>query len=376
MEFKNLGLIAPITKAIAELGHHDPTPIQKATIPAILANKDIIGCAQTGTGKTAAFVLPILQMTYQNQRPKQKVSVMIITPTRELASQIGQNIASYNKYLGLKHTTIFGGVPQLRQELIIKDGVDIITGTPGRILDLINQNILNCAEITHFVLDEADTLLDLGFLNDIKKIIKKLPQNRQNLLFTATLPNNIKTLAEEILVNPEFISVDPISSSNNTIDQKVIFLEAEDKPNKLKFLLDENVNEQTLIFTKTKHGANKLVKYLYKQGFTPECIHGNKSQNSREKSLNAFKNKESNILIATDIAARGIDISLLPLVINYDLPQETETYIHRIGRTGRAGASGLAISFCTQSERQQLDKIQKLIGFTVPKYNHIRQFSN
>ena len=370
MEFQSLGLIAPILKAIKDLGHNTPTPIQKATIPAILTKKDIIGCAQTGTGKTAAFVLPILQMVSQKKTNTNKVSVLIITPTRELASQIGQNIVSYNKYLHLSHTTIFGGVPQKRQETIMQKGVDIIIATPGRLLDLIQQNIIDCSAISHFVLDEADTLLDLGFLNDIKKIIRKLPVKRQNLLFSATLPDNIRKLADEILVNPEFIGVDPVSSSSNTVDQKVIFLAAESKPNMLKDILDANKEEQTLIFTRTKFGANKLVKYLVNKGYTPECIHGNKSQNAREKSLHAFKSKSSNILIATDIAARGIDIALLPLVINYDLPQETETYIHRIGRTGRAGNSGVAISFCTDTERPQLNKIQHLIGFKVPVYNN------
>lgn len=370
MEFQNLGLIAPILNAIKDFGHNTPTPIQKATIPAILSHKDIIGCAQTGTGKTAAFVLPILQMVSQQRKTKNKVSVLVITPTRELASQIGQNIVSYNKYLNLAHTTIFGGVPQKRQEVILQKGVEIIIATPGRLLDLIQQNIIDCSAVTHFVLDEADTLLDLGFLNDIKKIIRKLPVKRQNLLFSATLPDNIRKLADEILVQPEFIGVDPVSSSSNTVDQKVIYLAAESKPETLKDILEANQKEQTLIFTRTKFGANKLVRYLVNKGYTPECIHGNKSQNAREKSLLAFKSKTSNILIATDIAARGIDIALLPLVINYDLPQETETYIHRIGRTGRAGNSGVAISFCTDTERPQFNKIQNLIGFKVPTYNN------
>ncbi|WFB63299.1 DEAD/DEAH box helicase [Sphingobacterium sp. WM] len=366
MNFKNIGLIAPILKAIEELGHTAPTEVQKQSIPFILEGKDIIACAQTGTGKTGAFTIPLLQLLTSERYSQKKPRALIMVPTRELALQIAQNIEDYSKYLSITHAVIYGGVSQVKQLERLRKGVDIIIATPGRLLDLLNQNLLDLSLVRRLVLDEADNMLDMGFVNDIKKILKSISHLRQTLLFSATMPNPILKFAGEILKQPVELYVTPVSSTAKKIRQSVFFVEKGQKAKRLTSILLNEKNTQTLVFIRTKHGADRLVKSLGKSGVPTACIHGNKSQNAREKALLSFKNGQINVLIATDIAARGIDIKELPQVINYDLPADSETYVHRIGRTGRAGNEGKAISFCSQEEKPILLKIQKLLGFSVP----------
>lgn len=366
MDFKNIGLIAPLLKAINGLGHTAPTAIQKQSIPYIIEGKDIIGCAQTGTGKTGAFAIPLLHLlateTYTGKKPR----ALIVVPTRELALQIDQSLADYGKYLLIEHTVIYGGVSQSKQVSRLQKGVDILVATPGRLLDLVNQGHVDLCSVRRLVLDEADNMLDMGFVNDIKKILKRIPAQKQTLLFSATMPSAIRKFAGEILDQPVEVTVSPISSTSEKVSQSVFFIDKNQKTKRLtKMLLDEK-NIQTLIFMRTKHGADRLAKSLGRSGVQTACIHGNKSQNARENALLSFKNGKINVLIATDIASRGIDIKELPQVINYDLPADSETYVHRIGRTGRAGNEGRAVSFCSEDERPMLAKIQKLIGFQVP----------
>ncbi|HBI88285.1 DEAD/DEAH box helicase [Sphingobacterium multivorum] len=367
MEFKQLSLIAPLLKAITETGYTHPTAIQQKAIPVVLQGNDLIGCAQTGTGKTAAFALPLLQRLEETKTSGKLVPIraLILTPTRELAIQIGDNINLYRKYLKLNYCTIFGGVSQEKQVKEIKKGVDILVATPGRLLDLMNQKIISLDKIEILILDEADNMLDMGFIHDIKKILAKVPSKRQTLFFSATMPPNIRKFAHGILHKPIEVDVTPVSSTAEKVNQSVFFVEKKDKIKLLTSILKKLKHERTIVFSRTKHGADKIVKLLAKNGLRAAAIHGNKSQNARQKALGEFKDSHLKILIATDIAARGIDIEQLPLVINYDLPNVPETYVHRIGRTGRAGQEGKAVSFCDVEERPYLADIEKLIGLKI-----------
>ena len=369
MSFEELNLIEPILKALKTEGYTTPTPIQEQSIPIILERKDLLGCAQTGTGKTAAFAIPILQILEGGKiydKGPRAIKCLILTPTRELAIQIGESFAAYGRHTGMKHTVIFGGVSQGSQVSALKSGVDILIATPGRLLDLINQKFVHLHHLKIFVLDEADRMLDMGFIHDVKKLITKIPQKRQTLFFSATMPDEIQKLANTILVNPSKVEVTPVSSTADTIDQSLFFVEKGDKKKLLIHLLNDKSIKSALIFTRTKHGADKITKDLVKAGIKTEAIHGNKSQNARQKALSNFKNGQIKALIATDIAARGIDIDELSHVINYELPNIPETYVHRIGRTGRAGFSGTALSFCEEDEMEFLKDIQKLIGREIP----------
>jgi len=365
MEFSNLRLIKPLVLALEKKGYTEPTPIQQQAIPHILEGKDIFGCAQTGTGKTAAFALPILQLldakkSNQRQGPG-TVKALILAPTRELVSQISENFTAYGKNLGISHCIIFGGVSQVNQVNNLRRGVDVIVATPGRLLDLMNQGYVKLNNIEHFVLDEADRMLDMGFINDINKIIAKIPAKRQTLFFSATAAPAIMKLANTILVDPVSVAVNPVSSTTTLVEQSVYYVKKENKRNLLKHVLSNNNIEHALIFTRTKHGADKVVKDLEKDGIAAAAIHGNKSQGARERALKGFKNRTIRILVATDIASRGIDVDKLSHVINYEIPEQAETYVHRIGRTGRAGASGIAMSFCAKEEMNYLKDINKLI---------------
>jgi len=369
MSFENLNLIEPILRALKTEGYTTPTPIQEQSIPIILQHKDLLGCAQTGTGKTAAFAIPILQLLYQDrlQHKEQKtIKALILTPTRELAIQIDESFAAYGKHTGLKHLVIFGGVSQHSQTEALRRGVDILVATPGRLLDLMNQKYVHLDHIKMLVLDEADRMLDMGFVNDVKKVIAKVPAKRQTLFFSATMPNEIQNLANTILTRPEKVEVTPVSSTADTIQQELFYVEKNDKRSLLTHILKDKNIKTALVFTRTKHGADKVVKDLVRVGITAEAIHGNKSQNARQRALTNFKNRTTRVLIATDIAARGIDIDDLTHVINYELPNIPETYVHRIGRTGRAGASGIAMSFCDAEEIEFLRDIHKLIAKQIP----------
>ena len=369
MSFENLNLIEPILRALKTEGYTTPTPIQEQSIPIILQHKDLLGCAQTGTGKTAAFAIPILQLLYQDrlQHKEQKtIKALILTPTRELAIQIDESFAAYGKHTGLKHLVIFGGVSQHSQTEALRRGVDILVATPGRLLDLMNQKYVHLDHIKMLVLDEADRMLDMGFVNDVKKVIAKVPAKRQTLFFSATMPNEIQNLANTILTRPEKVEVTPVSSTADTIQQELFYVEKNDKRSLLTHILRDKNIKTALVFTRTKHGADKVVKDLVRVGITAEAIHGNKSQNARQRALTNFKNRTTRVLIATDIAARGIDIDDLTHVINYELPNIPETYVHRIGRTGRAGASGIAMSFCDAEEIEFLRDIHKLIAKQIP----------
>lgn len=369
MTFKELQLIEPILKALDEEGYTHPTPIQEQSIPILLRKKDLMGCAQTGTGKTAAFTIPILQHLYNNKGNQQRnrpIKALIVTPTRELALQIGESINNYGKYTGIKSTVIFGGVKQGAQTKALSHGVDILVATPGRLLDLMGQGFISLKQIEYFVLDEADQMLDMGFIHDIKKLLVKLPEKRQSLFFSATMPKAIIDLSTKILGNYEKVSVKPEQATAEKVDQAVYYVSKGNKPKLLIHLINTKDVNSVLVFSRTKHGANKIVKQLVQADISAEAIHGNKSQTARVKALNNFKNGDTKVLVATDIAARGIDIDELELVVNYDLPNVSETYVHRIGRTGRAKASGEAISFCEGEERAYLRDIQKLINQTLP----------
>lgn len=369
MTFEILGVIDPILKALEVEGYTKPTPIQEQSIPVLLKGKDLLGCAQTGTGKTAAFAIPILQHLYlkkQDEKGKRKIKALVLTPTRELAVQIGESFTTYGKFTGLKSTVIFGGVKQLAQTQALRQGVDILVATPGRLLDLIDQGYISLKDIEYSVLDEADHMLDMGFIHDIRKIITKLPKKRQSLFFSATMPAEIVALASKILGDPEKVTINPEQTTADKVEQAVYYVSKNDKTKLLTHLLQTEVFGSVLVFSRTKHGADRIVKLLAKAQITATAIHGNKSQNARQTALDNFKNGKTNILIATDIAARGIDVDELSHVINYDLPNIPETYIHRIGRTGRADASGIALSFCDGEERPYLRDIQKLIELKIP----------
>ena len=365
MTFENLKLIEPILRALQEEGYSTPTPIQEKSIPILLQGKDLLGCAQTGTGKTAAFSIPILQKLYKTDN-RQGIKALILTPTRELAIQIGESFEAYGKYTGLRHAVIFGGVGQKPQTDELKRGIQILIATPGRLQDLVNQGFINLKTLDFFVLDEADRMLDMGFIHDIRRILKLLPPRRQTLFFSATMPPEIEKLAKSMLTAPEKVEVTPVSSTVDTISQSIYFVEKKEKKDLLLYLLKDPAIESVLIFTRTKYGADKLARILNKAGIGAEAIHGNKSQNARQRALTGFKSHTLRVLIATDIAARGIDVDQLSHVINYELPNIPETYVHRIGRTGRAGHNGVAISFCESEELPYLEDIQKLIGKTIP----------
>lgn len=364
MTFKELNIIEPVLRSLDEKGYTIPTPIQQQAILPALDNRDILGLAQTGTGKTAAFSLPIIQQLYLNKvhGKKREIRALILTPTRELAIQINESLSDYTHYTGIRHCVIYGGVKQNAQVDQLRTGVDILVATPGRLLDLMNQGIINLGSICHFVLDEADRMLDMGFIHDIKRLLPRLPKEKQTLFFSATMPSSIATLSRSILHNPVKVEVAPVSSVVDTIEQFLYFVEKQEKKDLLINLLKKDKKKSALIFSRTKHGADKIARILSKAGIGSAAIHGNKSQNARQRALSDFKSHKIQTLIATDIAARGIDIDHLELVINYDLPDVAETYVHRIGRTGRAGNTGTALTFCAQEEQVMLRDIQKLTG--------------
>ncbi len=368
-DFKKLNLSNKILNALNKKGYVDPTPIQIESIPHLLKGKDLLGIAQTGTGKTAAFSLPILDNLSKsnNQVRSNNIRTLILTPTRELASQIADNIRRYGQGLALRHEVIFGGVNINNQIKAIKKGSDIVIATPGRLLDLMNQGHIRLSQIEIFVLDEADRMLDMGFINDIKKIITRLPKSRQTLLFSATMPKDIANLANAILNNPIKVEITPQATTVQKIDQKVNMVEKGNKPLLLKSILEQENAKSVLVFSKTKHGANKIVRNLEKESISAAAIHGNKSQLAREKALDSFRKGKINVLVATDIAARGIDVANISHVINYDLPHDPESYVHRIGRTARAGKEGIAITFCDNLERDLLKAVEKTIKYKIPR---------
>ncbi len=366
MNFKDLGVQDSILEALTAQGYENPTPIQEKAIPQILAKKDVLGCAQTGTGKTAAFAIPILQNLSENAQHPNQIKALVLTPTRELAIQIEENFVAYSKNLKLKTLVIFGGVKQHQQEQKIKRGVDILIATPGRLLDFINQGLVKLHHLQIFVLDEADRMLDMGFVHDVKKVIKHLPQKRQNLFFSATMPKEIANLASNILRNPIKVEVTPVSSTAQTIQQSVYFVEKENKHQLLTHILKNDISDSVLVFSRTKHGADKIARFLQKNSISAEAIHGNKSQNARQNALGNFKSGKTRVLVATDIAARGIDIDELKFVINFEISDVAETYVHRIGRTGRAGSEGTSISFIDGLDLANLRATEKLIGQKIP----------
>ena len=369
MQFEELQLIEPLLRAVRAEGYTQPSPIQEQAIPHVLANRDLLGCAQTGTGKTAAFALPILQRLVATKPTGslRHIRVLVLSPTRELASQIGESFEVYGKFTPIRQITIFGGVNQNPQIDKLRRGTDILIATPGRLLDLMGQGHIKMDRLEVLVLDEADRMLDMGFINDVRKIISVLPTKRQTLLFSATMPPDIQSLANSILHDPVRVAVTPVASTVETIQQSIFFVEKPDKPLLLEHLLRDKSIRRVLIFTRTKHGANKVVSQLARTSIFAEAIHGNKSQSARERALLNFKAGTTRVLVATDIAARGIDVDDITHVINYDLPNEPESYVHRIGRTGRAGASGIAYSFCDADEREYLIDIERLIQMHIPK---------
>ncbi len=369
MTFQELGLIEPILEALKEEGYQTPTPIQEKAIPHALGKRDVLGCAQTGTGKTAAFALPVLQNLHKQQPAHgkgRKIKTLALTPTRELAIQIAESFKAYSRHLDIRGAVIFGGVSQKPQEAKLKKGIDVLVATPGRLLDLMNQGIIDLSDVEIFILDEADRMLDMGFIHDVRRIIKALPEQRHTMFFSATMPKEIAKLAQDILTDPVRVAVTPVSSTAEKIDQSVYFVEKKKKRHLLAHLMENPAITSALVFTRTKHGANRVARDLDRVGVDAMAIHGNKSQTARQKALGNFKEGKIRVLVATDIAARGIDVEELSHVINFDIPNIPETYVHRIGRTGRAGASGIALSFCDVEELPYLKDIQKLIGLKVP----------
>ncbi len=366
--FKDLQLIEPLQRAIAEQNYTTPTPIQLMSIPPLLEGRDVLGCAQTGTGKTAAFSLPVLQ--HMTNRPSGKgrsqIRALVLSPTRELAAQIGESLNAYGRHLKSRHLVIFGGVNENPQIKALRSGIDILVATPGRLLDLMNRKFIDLSHVEFFVLDEADRMLDMGFVHDVRRVMEKLPKKRQNLLFSATMPAAITKLAGSFLHDPISVEVNPESTTVERIDQTLMYVDRPDKQRLLCWIVEEDEVEKGIVFTRTKHGANRLAQQLEKANIKSSAIHGNKSQGARNRALAGFKNGEVTLLIATDLASRGIDIDGVSHVFNYDLPNEPESYVHRIGRTARAGKSGVAISFCDPSEREYLWNIEKLIGTKVP----------
>jgi ATP-dependent RNA helicase RhlE len=386
MSFGELRLIEPLLRAVASEGYTTPTPIQELAIPHVLEGRDLLGCAQTGTGKTAAFALPILQRLHA-QPPAAKgdgkfdgkhggggrrrpIRTLVLTPTRELAAQIGESFGVYGRHTGVRHTVIYGGVGQGSQAQALRNGVDVLVATPGRLLDLLNQGLLSLAEVSIFVLDEADRMLDMGFIHDIRRVIARLPVRRQTLMFSATMPGEIRVLADTILRNPVEVKVPSVSMAADTVEQALYHVEKSSKLPLLEQLLADPIMGRTLIFTRTKHGADKVARRLAHVGIAVEAIHSNKSQNARTRALASFKNGATRVLVASDIASRGLDVDDISHVVNFDLPHEPETYVHRIGRTGRAGAAGQAISFCSDEERDDLKAIERLLGKRIPVLRH------
>ena len=369
MTFEQLELIEPIRKALKKEKYTTPTPIQAEAIPVVLDGSDLLGCAQTGTGKTAAFSIPIIQKIEEriSRGRKPGIKALILTPTRELAIQIGESFTAYGRYTHVKHTVIFGGVGQKPQTDALERGVDVLIATPGRLLDLINQGFIRLDTLEYFVLDEADRMLDMGFIHDIKRLLPKLPKEKQTLFFSATMPDTIIALTNSLLKQPVKITITPKSSTVDTIEQTIYFVEKKEKSKLLISILHKTEGQSVLVFSRTKHNADRIVRVLSKAGIGSQAIHGNKSQNARQSALENFKTGKIRVMIATDIAARGIDINELPLVINYDLPDVPETYVHRIGRTGRAGNLGTALTFCSQEERKLVNDIQKLTGKKLSK---------
>ena len=366
MNFTDLNLIDPIAKALKEEGYTEPTPIQQKSIPHILQGRDLLGTAQTGTGKTAAFAIPILQNLAIKNAKNNNIKVLILTPTRELAIQIDESFKSYGRHLKMRHLVVFGGVKQAAQENALRRGVDILVATPGRLLDFISQGIISLKHLEVFVLDEADRMLDMGFVHDVKRIIKLLPPKRQTLFFSATFPEEINKLASSMLTNPIQVEVAPVSATADTIQQKVYFVDKDNKLDLLTHILQQDIKESVLVFSRTKHGADKIARKLQSHKISAEAIHGNKSQNQRQNALTNFKSGKTRILVATDIAARGIDIDELKYVVNFELSDVSETYVHRIGRTGRAGAEGSSISFVDGLDLLNLKNTEKLIGKKIP----------
>ncbi len=368
MQFQQLNIIDPILRSLQQEGYTTPTPIQQEAIPIVLNGKDLLGCAQTGTGKTAAFAVPILQLLNETKTydRKRKIRSLIVTPTRELAIQINDSFNAYGRFTGLKNTVIFGGVNQNPQTTSLRQGVDILVATPGRLLDLMDQGYVSLRDVEIFVLDEADRMLDMGFIHDVRKIIAALPQKRQSLFFSATMPPEIIKLSGTILHQPEKVEVTPSASTVDIIQQSVYFIDKENKTALLVDLLKDKNIKTALVFTRTKHGADKVVRVLAKNKIKAEAIHSNKSQNARQNALTNFKAQTTRVLVATDIASRGIDVEDMEFVINYEIPNIAETYVHRIGRTGRAGAEGTAFSFCAADEKEYLRDIEKLIGKKIP----------
>ncbi|MCX6235194.1 MAG: DEAD/DEAH box helicase [Bacteroidetes bacterium] len=369
MTFESLNLIEPIKRALVTEGYIQPTPIQEKSIPVIMQGKDLLGCAQTGTGKTAAFAIPILQLLHKEpstDKWRRKIKALIITPTRELAIQIGESFDVYGRYIPLKNTVVYGGVHQKPQTNALQRGIDILIATPGRLQDLMDQGYINLQAIEIVVLDEADRMLDMGFINDVKRIMSALPAKRQSLFFCATIPPEILKLAGTILKQPEEVLITPVTATTDLIGQSVYFVSKADKNDLLIHVLKDETISNALVFTRTKYGADKVERLLNKKGIKAEAIHGNKSQSTRQKALQNFKNRETRVLVASDIASRGIDVEELSCVINFDIPNIPETYVHRIGRTGRAGASGIALSFCDTDEKTYLRDISKLISRSIP----------
>lgn len=370
MTFHELGLSAPLLRAVAAEGYTIPTPIQSQAIPHVMAGRDLLGCAQTGTGKTAGFALPILHRLAQTPIPTRgrirPIRVLVLAPTRELALQIGQSFQAYGRHTGLRHTAIFGGVGQHPQTRALQQGVDVLIATPGRLIDLIGQGFVNLSRLEVFVLDEADRMLDMGFIPDIRRIISRLPERRQTLLFSATMPETIAGLADAILHDPVRVRVAPVRATTELIEQSVAFIPRQQKTRRLADLLLARPTARALVFTRTKHGADRLARQLNQLGIGADAIHGNKSQSARQRALEDFRSNRTAVLVATDLAARGIDVEGISHVLNYDLPHEPETYIHRIGRTGRAGVPGIAISFCDVEERKHLAAIEQLIRRKLP----------
>jgi ATP-dependent RNA helicase RhlE len=369
--FSELGLIEPLLKAVAQEGYTTPTPIQEKAIPVVLSGRDLLGCAQTGTGKTASFVLPLLQRMQARQAAavpaSRAIRTLILAPTRELATQIHESIGNYGRYMKQRSVVIFGGVPQFRQVQELRKGCDLLVATPGRLMDLLNQRILSLDHIEYLVLDEADRMLDMGFVVEVKRIIARLPKQRQTLFFSATMPPAILSLVQALLTDPVKIAVTPPASTTELVDQALYYVQKSDKKSLLQHLLKNAGGRSVLVFTRTKHGADRVARDLNRAGFHATALHGDKTQQARERALQGFKDGKLQIMVATDIAARGIDIDELGLVVNYDLPNIPETYVHRIGRTGRAGISGKAVSFCDFEEKIYLRDIQRLIGKTVPR---------
>ncbi|HRH67843.1 MAG TPA: DEAD/DEAH box helicase, partial [Bacteroidia bacterium] len=365
---EQLHLIEPILKALKTEGYSTPTPIQEQAIPVVLKHHDLLGCAQTGTGKTAAFAIPILQLLHEEKHPPghRTIKALVLTPTRELALQISESFGAYGRHTGLKHAVVFGGVSQHSQTTALRSGIDILVATPGRLLDLMAQKYVHLQHLKFFVLDEADRMLDMGFINDVKKVIAAIPTKRQTLFFSATMPDEIARLADTILKKPVRVEVTPVSSTAQTIQQSLYYVDKGNKKRLLVDLLKDKHIVSALVFTRTKRGADVVARDLAKAGIHAEAIHGNKSQNNRQRALSNFKTGKTRVLVATDIAARGIDVDNLSHVINYEIPNISETYVHRIGRTGRAGASGIAISFCDNEEKSYIKDIQKLISRSIP----------